>query len=641
MENKNCYRCGTKKYINEINYQMENCSHIYCVNCIYQDIFIKSLSKVNTLGSFTVDCQCEHGFTTISIDSMEELFSKKYTVDSQDFKEKFFCAKHKDTEKTLFCKTCKMYLCPKCTTVNENMNEETELSLKSLLSGDASADNFSKEFAEINEHEHDYHNVVVAEDLCNKYKEFLKDLQIQNKTANQFVEKFNQVISNYESELENEIDITLKQIDEIVEKLCNIKEEYAKIIEKKYSNCNNLLKMIKLFYVNYYLDYENHLNISDVFTLQYLKNVNYEFGGLEFTKENDDNALEKLLINIKNEVNKINISKNNYNNYNFNFKQISRKFNPIQKLIGHRQMINSIIQLHDGRLLTGSSDFKMKFWEEQDGRFIDTITISELTGDILCLYELKDLRIISTNKDSGSMKIWHKKKDEQKYELVITLSEHKNSVTSVIQLSDEKLITGSKDKTIRLWDVSENSIRCTQVINEHKEGIYSLCELIGRRFASGSEDRTIRIWEEIEKNEKNEKNEKIVLFKRVKILNDHKSRVRALVQTNNGFLLSGGDKVIIIYKINKDDFAKIQTVNAHNNSITRIIKLSDGKIASAGRDTYIKIWIFSKNGELILSEILKGHYHSVYDIIELKDGRLASVSGDNLAIIWKSGKIID
>ena len=621
MDEKNCFRCGNKAFINDINYQMENCFHLYCVNCIFQDIFINSLNNINSLDSFKVQCACDHGYCIISIDSMEELFSKKYTVDSQEIKEKQYCLKHKDIEKSLFCKTCKMYVCPKCTSINNNNNEENDgVTLKSVLSyGDINNDN-----------EHESHNVVVAEELCNKYKDFLKDIQIQSKTANEFVEKFNCEINVYELELEKEIDTTLNQIDQIIEKLYNIKEEYSKIIEKKYSNCNKLLKIIKLFYANYYLDYENRLNISDVFKLQYLKNVNYEFDKLEFVKEDKENSLEKLLINIKGEVNKINIKKDNYTNYNFNFKQISRKFNPIQKLIGHRQMINSIIQLHDGRLLTGSSDYKMKFWEEQGGRFIDTLTISELTGDILCLYELKDLRIISTIKTSGAMKIWNKKKEEETYELTLTLSEHKNSVTSILQLSDEKLITGSKDKTIRLWDIYENSFHCTQILKDHTDGVYSLCELIGRRFASGSEDKTIRIWEENKG-----------LFNQVKILNDHKSRVRSLIQTKNGFLISGADKVIIIYKLEEDIFKKIETINAHSSYITRLIYLSDGKIASASRDTHIKIWNFGKNGEMILSEILKEHTHTVYDIIELKDGRLASVSGDNLVIIWKSGRIID
>ena len=629
MEEICCFRCGNRTLINDINYQMENCSHIYCVNCIYQDIIINNIHNINNLGSFTVKCLCENGLISINMNSMEELFQKKYTLDSEEIKEKNYCIIHDDTEKTYFCKTCKIYVCPKCTSVNENNNEDNEgVLLKSVVSNDNINDGVTNEGIENNEHQ--YHNVVVAEDLCNKYKEFLNDIQIQNKTAYQFVEKFNNELNKYENELQTDIETTIKQIDEIVEKLNYIKEECTKYIEEKYKCCNNLLKIIKLFYANFYLDYENRLNISDVFTLQYLKDVNYEFNKLEFTKKEDKSSLKNLLENIKKEVDKIKIEKENYKNYNFNFKEISRKYNPIQKLIGHRQMINSIIQLHDGRLLTGSSDYKMKFWEEQGGKFIEVMTISELTGDILFLYELKDLRIISTIKTSGAIKIWGKKEDLDNYELLITLSEHKNAVTSVIQFGDEKLITGSKDKTIKIWDTYENSFHCTQTIEDHKEGVYSLCEITGQRFASGSEDKTIRIWGENNGS-----------FECLKVLSDHKSRVRAMVQTNNGFLITGGDKYIIIYRINGDNYNKLEKISAHNNSITRIIKLADGKIASSSRDYLIKIWNISKNGVFTLSEILKAHTHSVYDIIELKDRRLASVSGDNLVIIWKSGRMIE
>ena len=612
MEEKYCYRCGTKHLINEFNYQMENCIHIYCVNCIFQNIFVKSLSDINNLENFTVKCKCESGFIQIPMDSIEDLFSKKYTVDSEEIKEKNFCSKHKDIEKNYFCKTCEKYVCPKCININENDEMDSNIRINNI---------------EINEHE--THKVVKAEELCNRYKDFLKDIQIENKTANQFVEKFNIEINKYENELENEINNTLKQIDEITEKLYHIKDEYTKILEKKYTNCNRLLKIIKLFYANYYLDYENRMNINDIFTLKYLKDVNYEFSNLEFIKDNKETSLENILKDIRNNVEKVNLKKDKLNYYTFKFNQISRKFNAIQKLIGHRQMIKSIIELQDGRLLTGGSDYKMKFWEEQGDRFVETLTISELTGDILCLYELKDLRIITTIKTSGAMKIWSKKKDSESYELTITLSEHKSSVTSIVQLPDERLLTGSKDKTIILWDISGNSFKCTQLISEHRDGVYSLCLLTGVRFASGSEDKTIRIWEE-EKG----------VFKCVNILKDHKSRVTALALTNNGYLISGGNKIIIVYRLRNNKIEKAGSYDAHSNYITKIIKLSDNKIASAGRDNLIIIWN-EKEGQLAKSEVLKEHTHSVYDMVELRDGRLASVSGDNLVIIWKSGRIID
>ena len=130
MEEKYCYRCGTKNKINNINYQMENCIHIYCVNCIFQEIFVHSLSDINNLESFTVNCKCENGSIKIPMDEMEDLFSKKYAIDSE-IKIKNYCYKHKEVEKTLFCKTCEMYVCPKCTNLNENEDiEESSRTIK-------------------------------------------------------------------------------------------------------------------------------------------------------------------------------------------------------------------------------------------------------------------------------------------------------------------------------------------------------------------------------------------------------------------------------------------------------------------------------------------------------------------------------
>ena len=216
MEEKCCHRCGTKHLINDINYQMENCLHIYCVNCIFQDIFVRSLSDINDLEKFTVNCKCENGSIDIPMEQVEELFSKKYTVDSEEIKEKNYCSKHKNVEKTLFCKNCEKYVCPQCTNINDNEEEDNDNKNNNL---------------EMNEHES--HEVVKAEKLCNKYKDFLKDIQIENKTVNQFVEKFNIEISKYENELETEINSTLKQIDNIIDKLYHIKDEYTKTLEKK------------------------------------------------------------------------------------------------------------------------------------------------------------------------------------------------------------------------------------------------------------------------------------------------------------------------------------------------------------------------------------------------------------------------
>ena len=75
---------------------------------------------------------------------------------------------------------------------------------------------------------------------------------------------------------------------------------------------------------------------SDIFTLKYLKNVDYEFSNLDFIRDTKDSSLENILIDVKTNLDRLNLKKDKFNNFNFRFNLISRKFNAIQKLIGHR-----------------------------------------------------------------------------------------------------------------------------------------------------------------------------------------------------------------------------------------------------------------------------------------------------------------
>ncbi|RHZ53296.1 hypothetical protein Glove_443g71 [Diversispora epigaea] len=57
---------------------------------------------------------------------------------------------------------------------------------------------------------------------------------------------------------------------------------------------------------------------------------------------------------------------------------------------------------------------------------------------------------------------------------------------------DEKLITSSMDKTLRLWDLS--SYRCLGILDGH-EGIVNCMQLVGCHLVTGSNDNTIRQWD--------------------------------------------------------------------------------------------------------------------------------------------------
>src|SRR6478672_10651644 len=78
---------------------------------------------------------------------------------------------------------------------------------------------------------------------------------------------------------------------------------------------------------------------------------------------------------------------------------------------------------------------------------------------------------------------------------VRTLDAHKGSVLAVSFSPDGKtLASGSRDKTIKLWDVKSGELK--QKRTDHKADVYSVVfSPKGDMLASGSGDKTIRLWD--------------------------------------------------------------------------------------------------------------------------------------------------
>jgi WD40 repeat protein len=192
---------------------------------------------------------------------------------------------------------------------------------------------------------------------------------------------------------------------------------------------------------------------------------------------------------------------------------------------------------------------------------------------------------VSGSKD-GSIKLW----DIHKQRSIKTFTEHASSVNSVFFSPDgEYIISGSDDTTIKLWDVKTG--KCVKTFEGHKGFVNSVCfSKDGKFVISGSSDGTIRFWA-VETGEC------------IEILKEHKGAVTSVSVSSSGkYLVSGSfDGTIKIWDI---DTRKCVSTSENYDILINFANFSpDDKFILFGDSRTLIVWNVEKEKrERIFSE---------------------------------------
>ena len=158
-----------------------------------------------------------------------------------------------------------------------------------------------------------------------------------------------------------------------------------------------------------------------------------------------------------------------------------------KELKGHTGDINSIAFSADGQMIvSGSNDNTVKFWDIKTFKIIKTLRASDEDILTVALYG----NILATAGNDHHITLW----DLKTYTQTQTLKGHHGVIHSLAFSSDgHTLISGSWDKTIRIWDItSATEIRHIQT----KDSIYTVAlHPSGDIIVAGSFDETITLWE--------------------------------------------------------------------------------------------------------------------------------------------------
>ena len=112
--------------------------------------------------------------------------------------------------------------------------------------------------------------------------------------------------------------------------------------------------------------------------------------------------------------------------------------------------------------------------------------LDEHKDKVYCLTVLNDGRLVSGS-DDNSIIIYNKK--DYKPDLII--NEHTSWINCLTTLLHGILVSCSKDTTIKLFDIKDNKYEIIQTLNLHSEPVNQLKELDNNSLVSCSDDKTI------------------------------------------------------------------------------------------------------------------------------------------------------
>jgi tricorn protease-like protein len=198
---------------------------------------------------------------------------------------------------------------------------------------------------------------------------------------------------------------------------------------------------------------------------------------------------------------------------------------------------------------------------------------------------------------------------------------HKDFVLTVKFAPDGKtIVSGSRDKTIRLWD-SQTGKEVRNLTATTKRSVWSVAfSPDGTKVLSGNGDNSVRVWD-------SQTGEQIMILK------GHGGDVNVISISPDGSIIASGSDDSTIRLWDTQSGHHLRTLEAHGSSVYALSFSPDGtKLLTGSGDNTIRAWD-TQSGDEVMT--LEGHAGIIYALDYSRDGtKIASGSYDHTIRIW-------
>ena len=621
-----CYLCSEKPYISYKYKKIRNKEsarkssseepthcHRMCPECLIRYIFIKYITLFEKPSKeYMFICPCGKGNITLTYEQIIDLFQNK-TVSNLQKKEEKKCSSHGKIF-TKFCKDCKEDVCDLC------LNESTE--------------------------KHYEHRIEDKKVLYDKLKNFFNSINLKNHTFQKFMENFNYICAKFREILEKNYNDILISLDKIINSLIDFRAKYSVHYKEKVINNVQTLKLLKMFYSNYYYDIHKAENVSDFKIYKYLNQINYELEEVNLIF-NKINAVEKLK-EIKECSDYLNKNINDILDINYCFRKVPngyRKYQSIQKC--DDKNLKTIKKIDEYKILTNGESYYMNYLEDYNGEFsvVNKIPVKDKITAILLIkggslltsfgkkshYNIQEWKINENFSNVRGEKLEKEKEKESKESSLLNSSFNLNDIDDgFINRSQTIDLSLSLSKSSVTQNLLNNNLyeRATSFDSTHKDDITVMIEMSDSKFATAGNDKRIVIWErEIDKHN----NTKYKIFQTITKENEKISLynpIKHLIFLYNKNLVSSDEKTIFIWSVNPSKienangfYSLKQKINSTNGDITCICQVREGYLIYCIKNTHIEI-LNEIDGKYQLMQSIKGGSGIINCISQLKDNRI-------------------